>query len=162
MRFPVSHGYLYLCGCSRGDASHSTARRRLALPGFCAAARYGPCLTAGPIFSVQQLFVLLLEIACADFEILQDLLGEEMQIGRDPAQNEGEVMTLIVSQVFAILADGKPTRPLKRRHDGSPRALQRTVVAGRFKFAEKQWDSAMRCRFEALGQARKCRRGNPV
>jgi len=85
------------------------ARRRLALRGFCAAARYGPCLTAGPIFSVQQLFVLLLEIACADFEILQDLLGEEMQIGRDPAQNEGEVMTLIVSQVFAILADGKPT-----------------------------------------------------
>ena len=38
-----------------------------------------------------------------------------MQIGRDPAQNEGEVMTLIVSQVFAILAEGKPTRHLKRR-----------------------------------------------
>ena len=49
------------------------------------------------------------------FENLQDLLGEEMQIGRDPAQNEGEVMTLIVSQVFAILAEGKPTRHLKRR-----------------------------------------------
>src|SRR5580704_10863070 len=35
------------------------------------------------------------------------------------------------------------------------------VVTGRFKLAEKQWNRAVRRRFEAFGQARECRRSTP-
>jgi hypothetical protein len=98
------------------------ARRRLALRLLRSRASRSS-LTAGPIFSVQQVFALLLETACADFEILQDFLGEEMQIGRDPAQNEGEVMTLIVSQVFAILADAKPKLAFEAKNMTEAREL---------------------------------------
>jgi hypothetical protein len=46
-----------------------------------------------------------------------------MQIGRDPARNEGRVMTLMVSQVFAILVDGRPTLAFEAKNMTEAREL---------------------------------------
>jgi hypothetical protein len=85
-----------------------------------------------------------------------------MQIGRDPAQNEGEVKTLIVAHVFAILVDGRPTLAFEAKNMTETRELckerwLRADLRSQKSDGIPLWDA-----FEALGQARKCRRGNPV